>query len=74
MTDETLTVKQAYLAMYSFLENYYTVTKSDEIGGLLGSMSLLSDGVTADPAISQEWQEAVAKVKEDRVDAMLSFK
>ena len=43
-TMRKLTEEQAYLAMYSFLSDYYDTTNSDEIGGLLGSMSLLEDG------------------------------
>jgi hypothetical protein len=54
MTDE-----QAYAAMYHFLEQLYNSTKSDDLGGLLGGMSLLSDGSAADPAIQSEWQRAV---------------
>jgi hypothetical protein len=46
-----LSKEQAYQTMYSFLESYYQLTGSDEIGGLRGSMSLLVDGATADPAI-----------------------
>ncbi len=57
--------------MYSFLEGYYQLTGSDEIGGLLGSMSLLSDGATTDPAILSEWLEAVQKAKNNEVDAQL---
>jgi hypothetical protein len=34
-------------------------TKSDELGGLLGGMSILEDGSTADPAIVNDWREAV---------------
>jgi hypothetical protein len=54
-----LTDEQAYAAMYYFLDQFYLRTKSDDVGGLLGSMSLLSDGSTADGAIALEWQEAV---------------
>src|SRR3982751_1764260 len=54
-----LTERQAYAAMYYFLDQLYQSTKSDDIGGLLGSMSLLPDGEPADSAITQEWEEAV---------------
>lgn len=40
MEDE-VSVKQAYLAMYSFLEELYLQYGFDQMGGLLGSMSLL---------------------------------
>ena len=47
---DALTDQQAYLAMFRFLENLYSTTQSNDIGGLLGSMSLLADGVPADSA------------------------
>ena len=56
---QMLTDSQAYAAMFHFLDKIYQRTKSDDLGGLLGSMSLLSDGGTADPAIAREWNEAV---------------
>ncbi len=46
---EYLTHQEAYEAMFVFLEGYYNRSKSDEIGGLLGSMSLL-EGRPVDPA------------------------
>ena len=59
MSKVTLTEKEAFLAMYSFLDEYYQITKSDDIGSLLGSMSLLQDGGTVDPAIQSSWLQAV---------------
>ena len=66
-----LTPAQAYLAMYSFLRAHYQRTKSDDIGALLGSMSFLPGGVTADPAVAAEWQEAVQAATSGSVDAAL---
>ena len=54
-----LTEEQAYAAMFRFLECYYDRTNSDEIGGLLGTMSMLDDGFPADIAVRTEWQEAI---------------
>ncbi len=68
-----LTKKEAYLAMYSFLEHEYEMTKSDDIGGLLGGMSLLQDGGTVDPAALQDWEDAIKKVKAGRINASLSI-
>lgn len=51
--------KQAYAAMFHFLQQLYLRTKSDDLGGLLGGMSMLQDGSPADPAIGSDWQEAV---------------
>jgi hypothetical protein len=53
-----LNLQEAYVAMYKFLEHEYEMTGSDEIGGMLGSMSLLEDGGTADPAAWSDWIQA----------------
>jgi hypothetical protein len=37
----------------------YERKKSDDIGGLLGAMSMLDDGSPADPAMVADWEEAV---------------
>lgn len=55
----TMTDKQAYAAMYRFLKGLYLRTKSDYLAGLLGGMSTLEDGSPADPAIVNDWREAV---------------
>ncbi|MBQ0799634.1 MAG: hypothetical protein KBT63_10145 [Porticoccaceae bacterium] len=73
MNKNKLTSEQAYLAMFTFLEAYYERGKSDEIGGMLGSMSLLEDGGTADPAIAADWNEAVLKVLSGDADANLKL-
>lgn len=57
-----LSLQEAYAAMYRFLEHEYEMTGSDEIGGMLGSMSLLEDGGTADPAVWSGWIQSVEKV------------
>lgn len=64
-----LTEEQAYLAMFSFLEAEYLLISSDEIGGLLGSMSLLPDSSTADPAVKDQWREAVARALNGEVNS-----
>jgi hypothetical protein len=68
-----LTKKEAYLAMYSFLENEYEMTKSDDIGSLLGGMSLLQDGSTADPAAWSDWENSINRVKSGEADALLKL-
>ena len=47
---DQISIRQAYVAMYQYLKRIYDLTGSDELGGLLGSMSLLPDGQPADPA------------------------
>ena len=69
-----LSKKEAYLAMFAFLDAYYQLSPSDEIGGLLSNMSLLEDGVPADPAIYDDWIDAVEKVKNNQVNATLKIK
>ncbi len=69
-----ITSKEAFLAMFSFLEKHYDLTKSDDIGALLGSMSLLEDGVTADSAVWEEWQESIKRVKLKEVNAQVALK
>lgn len=64
MSEAILTIEQAYRAMFYFLEHEYELTKSDESGGMLGSLSWLiwEDGQgPADPGAWQDWQEAVNK-------------
>lgn len=60
---QKLTIEQAYRAMFYFLEREYELTKSDELGGMLGSLSwhIWKDGGPADPAAWQDWQDAVRK-------------
>jgi len=69
-----LSEKDAYLAMFAFLENEYEMTKSDDVGAMLGSMSFLKDGNTADPAAWNDWLEAIKKVKSGKVNALLEIK
>ncbi|WP_230681359.1 hypothetical protein [Burkholderia vietnamiensis] len=64
MSEQKLTVEQAYRAMFYFLEHEYELTKSDELGGMLGSLSwqIWEGGHgPADPAAWQDWQDAVQK-------------
>ena len=63
-SEPLLTPRQAYLAMFEFLRQYYLrgLSESDEIGGLLGSMSLLANGQPADAAYKSDWAAAVLAV------------
>jgi hypothetical protein len=69
-----LTLKEAYAAMFVFLEKRYNITKSDELGGMLGQMSLLPDGGTADPATWGDWLKCVEAAKNGKVDLQLHLK
>jgi hypothetical protein len=69
-----LSEKQAYAAMFAFLEHRYDMTKSDDLGALLGSMSLLPDGKTVDPAIWEDWLDAMHKAQAGSVAVNLELK
>ena len=70
----SLTSREAYEAMFTFLEDVYRRTESDDLGALLGSMSMLQDGGTADPALWQEWERAIQKVVNGEADIQLDLK
>ena len=63
-----LTEKQAYMAMFRFLEILYETTGEDYLGGLLGDLSLLEDGSSADQAMLISWKKAVHDVVNNKVD------
>ncbi|MFC3458661.1 hypothetical protein [Massilia haematophila] len=50
---ENLNTLMAYKAMFRFLEKYYALTNAEEIGALLGSMSMkiFVGDKPADPAM-----------------------
>ena len=60
---KNLSAQEAYAAMFAFLEHRYRLTESDDLGALLGSMSLLPGGGTADPAIWDDWINALKEAK-----------
>jgi hypothetical protein len=68
---DSVTIKEAYLAMYEFLVELYERTESDELGSLLGDLSLLADGTTADPAAWGDWLRCIDKSRGGGVDASL---
>lgn len=72
--NDTISTRQAYLAMYSFLNELYAEYGFDHLGGLLGSMSLLPDGSTADPAIWSDWLQHVENARSGQVDAELRIR
>ena len=62
-----LNEKEAFVAMFYFLDAYYDRTKSDAIGSLLGDLTMLADGKPADPAAWEDWQAAINKAKQHEV-------
>ena len=71
---DLMNTQMAYTAMYEFLVGYYERTKSDDVGALLGGMSLLDDGSPADPAIWIDWKESVEKAQLHQTDLSLDLK
>ena len=69
-----MTEKQAYAAMFHFLEEYWKRNKSDDIGSLLSSMSMLQNGSTADPAMADDWRQAVEYALKDGKPGSLELK
>ena len=67
--ERKLTIREAYQAMYTFLEQYYQLTHADEIGAMLGGMSTLQDGGTADPAFWEDWLLAVERATNGQVES-----
>ena len=71
---DKLTKRESYTAMLAFLEETYQRTDSDDLGMLLGGMSLLPDGRTADPAAWTDWEAAVSKVREHNISLDLDLR
>lgn len=69
-----MTEHEAYLAMFAFLEKNYGRGPSDEVGALLGALSLLPDGTPADPAMAADWVAACNAAREGRVDAAMRLR
>ena len=57
-----MTLIEGYRIMFSFLNAYYWKNKSDELGVLLGTMSLLGDDTPAAQAYKKDWEIAVSQV------------
>ena len=58
-----MTEEESYQAMFYFLQKWYEMTKSDDVGEILGLMEYLSDGEPADPVMWDNWQDAIEKVR-----------
>jgi hypothetical protein len=64
--DNTMTVEQAYRAMLAFLQREVELTESSDLADLVSEYKLGPDGQTRDPALWEEWLEAVGKVRTDK--------
>ena len=74
MSNDKLSEKQGYLAMFAFLDELYSKYGYSQLGSLLGSMTFFPDGSPVDHAIWNDWLRAIEKVKSDQVDATLTLK
>ena len=63
-SNQTLTVEQAYRAMLAFLEREVELTESSDLADLLAGYRLDEDGRTSDPALWEEWLEAVGRARQ----------
>jgi hypothetical protein len=63
LTEEncTITQHQAYQSMVAFLEAYYQRGKTDELAILISAISPDQNGEPGDPAMFQDWSDAVQK-------------
>lgn len=61
---QDLDTRLAYKAMFRFLEKYYALTRGGDVGALLGNMSMdvFQDSMPADPAMWDDWLEAIEDV------------
>jgi len=66
---QNLDARLAYKAMFRFLERYYALTNADDIGALLGSMSMdvFPDAMPADPAMWEDWLDTIREVSAEQV-------
>ena len=69
-SEPLLTSRLAYLCMFEFLRRYYERGQSDEVGGLLGGLSLLADGQPADSAYALDWEQVVKAVLADEASPL----
>jgi hypothetical protein len=66
---EYLSVSEAYKSMFLFIKNYYyRIGKPAEIGGLLSDIKLIADGKPQDPAMWQDWLDAIVEAKSEQKD------
>jgi len=65
---------QAFIAMYLFLEKQQSLSPSEDLAILLGSMALLDDGIPADPAVLQDWTKSVEEALNGAENASLKIK
>ena len=63
-SNQPLTIEQAYRAMLAFLEREVELTECSDLADLLAGYRLDGDGRTSDPALWEEWLEAVGRARQ----------
>jgi hypothetical protein len=58
-----MTPKDAYRAMFLFLDERYSRLPSETLGQLLGKLTLLEDENPSDPAVKSEWDRAIERAQ-----------
>lgn len=61
-----LTEKEAFQAMFLFLEKYYHLTKAEDVGNLLGSLMIVENGKPLDIALWYDWLECLEEIKKEQ--------
>jgi len=51
---------EEHAAMFEFLDSYDNQTYSDDVGGLLGQLSMLREGTTYTREDERQWRKAVS--------------
>lgn len=73
-SNDVLTTRHAYLAMYQYLLQRFERSGFEGVGAVLGDLSLLEDGSPLDPAAWNDWLECIEKAKSSDVDTSLRLK
>jgi hypothetical protein len=63
-----LTIKEAYLAMYQFMTVYALRDRHEGFLDMIGSMSFLRDGSTADSGMWYDWEQAINRINKNLTD------
>lgn len=67
MSTQTISLEEAFRAMFYFLEHEIQLDKSEDILMLIGALAwdTWTDGRPADPAAWEDWLNAVRQAKEN---------
>lgn len=67
-SNNTLTLDDAYDATQHYINRYYVLTNSDDAAILAGDMMLLTNNTPFDPAMQEDWLEALNFIKPHQID------